>query len=125
MSNATHTPTPWQFVEGADNVSRLVPAKRAYRHPNNDDALAGSIMSIDTPNALSFHVARIWGDVEGGLDQAKANAAHIVKCVNAHDELVRALGTLLRLEALRDDDDAELAAAREAARVALAKAGGL
>lgn len=33
-------------------------------------------------------------DVPGGIDVAEANARHIIRCVNAHDELIAALGNL-------------------------------
>lgn len=41
-------------------------------------------------------IAEAWGRVcETDFPDAGANAAHIIKCVNMHDELVEALGSLI------------------------------
>ena len=65
-----HTPTPW-FV-GAQNDALYVISGRAPSL-NNDDPWH------DAPREP---VAMVYGDKD---------AAHIVRCVNAHDELVAAL----------------------------------
>lgn len=62
----THTPTPWEIV------SRLVGPL--------------VIVSGDT------EVAHVGAD---SFELASANAAHIVKCVNLHDELVKAFELLI------------------------------
>jgi hypothetical protein len=64
-------------------------------------------------------------EVEGSGPTASANAAHIVKCVNAHDALVAALAALI------DDSWSDISnqpcvptkATLKVARAALAKAG--
>jgi len=61
-----HTPTPWKVY------------------------LYGGVQigQEDTGDA----VCSMWGDKQEG----EANAAHIVKCVNMHDELVEALYNLVK-----------------------------
>jgi len=96
MSDAKHTPTPW-FVGGVtiwDTSGRSL------------------IAECPQPEWLGARK----------LTNREANAAHIVKCVNAHDAFVAALRDLLaRAEAeLADPEDVwEVGAAH----AALAKAG--
>lgn len=49
------------------------------------------IRSNHIENGLSFSVLGAIAFVLGHHDEAEETAAHIVKCVNAHDELVKAL----------------------------------
>lgn len=45
-------------------------------------------------------------ELPDGRDETEANAAHIVKCVNAHEELVGALRNLVTLvNTMRDTDE--------------------
>lgn len=63
----THTPTPWRLGEASNEYQ--------------------SIVCDDNANGVTFWVANV---------DARANvAAHIVKCVNLHDELVDALELLI------------------------------
>lgn len=86
-----HSPTPWKYCPGHTNEST--------------SKNAGAIESAD-----GFYVAEICHDAipDGQQDPAEANAAHIVKCVNLHDELVEALKSAIALcnkpEHLQDDD---------------------
>jgi hypothetical protein len=63
---STHTPTPWTTHRHAEGVDLIGPD-------------------------LGFTIGEIFADPAAN---AEANAAHIVKCVNAHDELVAALMAL-------------------------------
>lgn len=63
MNTATHTPTPWTIKP---NQKYLIVAGV----PNMDKGRVASCASYDHSS------------------EAEANAAHIVRCVNAHDELV-------------------------------------
>ena len=54
---------------------------------------------------------------------AKANAAHIVKCVNSHYELVEALGSFMGEMEISDDGQRRLDIALEKAKAALKAAG--
>lgn len=65
MNETKHTPTPWKCVDG-------------------------DIGNETTKEGVVFHEG-IYGKT---VEQAEANAAHIVRCVNAHDGLVRALRTI-------------------------------
>lgn len=75
---AKHTPTPWIFT------------------------LSGMRMRDDysQPVAIAQHgfgnlIAGVFGDVRGGEPVAKANAADIVRAVNAHDDLIAAVQFVL------------------------------
>lgn len=85
---SAHTPTPWR-VDGADIVS---PSECAV-------------------------VATVQWCGEGRDGESEANAAHIVRCVNAHDELVAACQLAFkRGEGNNDEEhDHELYAALKAA----------
>jgi hypothetical protein len=68
MTQATkHTPTPWWFDDRWDNFCNgcVIDGQGTQRI------------------AAAFYM--------GGTQAARDNAAHIVRCVNAHDELVAAL----------------------------------
>lgn len=68
MTNTTkHTPTPWHTAEEWSNQYDAA-------------VIAGGPNSFVLAGAFYM----------GGTDQAKANAAHIVRCVNAHEALVAA-----------------------------------
>lgn len=64
-------------------------------------------------------------DVDGNqLDQAEANAAHIVLCVNSHDKLVDALKGLLAHDLEHESGWGSIVPAVKAARQALKDAEG-
>ena len=67
-----HTPTPWKV--GAKHTIGFVSVE-------DDQSCGMTIPFID-----------VYGT------NPEANAAHIVKCVNMHDELVEALDNLLRVK---------------------------
>lgn len=66
---STHTSTPWFTVPG-----------------QRDEAIAITATA-------GVPVADCWW--QSSTQDANANSAHIVRCVNAHDELVAALRTLV------------------------------
>lgn len=65
-----HTPTPWEV--GTDEDGRVAVIKGC------------SFLTYAFPTDLGFETG-----------SADANAAHIVKCVNMHDELVEAIQDLI------------------------------
>jgi hypothetical protein len=79
---AEHTPTPWFLLD-----QKLRPQ------------FATRILEIQGPDRLAVVQ---WGGFDGlDRNQAKANAEFIVRCVNAHDELMVALERVQRaLEAV-------------------------
>lgn len=72
MTDTKHTPTPWVATSN-ESYWVIVPEARG----ENDPYEIGDVCS-------SYPSSK-----DQGLQQA--NAAHIVKCVNLHDELVEAL----------------------------------
>jgi hypothetical protein len=103
--SAQHLPTPWSFESGADNSG------------DDPDNTLGSIMGAAP---LNYHIARVWSDIGA----AEANAAFIVRAVNAHDELVAALRDVLRIARAASIGITGNQPRLERARVALAKATG-
>lgn len=93
-TNSKHTPTPWNY-------------KQAYANG------AGAFIGPDGKG-----IACITSSTK--RDNNAANAAHIVRCVNAHDELVAALRALLKAHGERTSWASE--SLWDAARAALAKA---
>lgn len=75
MTKAAHTPTPWTWIEGSPDIFTMW---------NNKEVV------LSTVKHPIWHDDRLCGSAE-----AAANAAHIVKCVNMHDELVAALETMV------------------------------
>ncbi len=95
MTNETkHTPTPWDHINGV------------YTQEN------GYFSMVQTPDGCVAYV----------FD--KEDAAHIVKCVNMHDELVEAISDCLWMieekEGTGDENDKKV----DAVRLSLAKARG-
>lgn len=80
----THTPTPWEFQEF--EIVHEIQKGLVQSVPIYTNRIAGTL------NPCSDD----W-------DTAQANAAHIVKCVNAHEALVKALKEALE-QALCDGD---------------------
>ena len=102
-TKAAHTPTPWGVWPGLNGEAPI---------------------QMITDNALARHIAYM---VEGA--HAEANAARIVRCVNAHDELLEALkGLVQSINApVHSYDDASIQAGDtyaciDIARIAIAKA---
>ena len=98
----SHTPTPWLYLNS----------------PYVFDSERNCIAVVDTDNASEKRM--------------EANAAFIVKAVNAHDELVAVLKGLLACPSIADVDSndpewgcGETANAQSKARAALAKVGAL
>lgn len=94
-----HTPTPW---ESQNNV-----IFGDVDNPEHDG---------DSP-----YIGKLEGQLE---DDNKANAAHIVKCVNVHDELLEALKGLLDELSSEEMDRLENSAILRAVYAAIAKAEG-
>lgn len=100
---SAHTPTPWVLV-----------------HPVGDEK--PSIVNMTADAKVDYYIAEMIGNYKA----AGADAAHIVRCVNAHDELVAALSDLLsevNAAGLGSAKDFGWPAVTAAARAALAKAG--
>lgn len=88
-----HTPTPWRVIAGDDYYI----AADAY-----PKEFIGHFKSDDTGDYVAWMGNR-------PKDFSEANAAHIVKCVNAHDEAI----ALLELASISLWRKGENAAARE------------
>lgn len=84
MTKARYTPAPWHLDENGDVIKHWYDEKR-FR-----------VASFAKP---AWHE-----DDAKGWDEAYANAAHIVKCVNLHDELVGALESVLGFEVATPKD---------------------
>ena len=100
MSEIKHTPTPWIIEHGHMQQHTDI---RYWQITDGQDAICNN----------QFCFAR----------DSEANAAHIVKCVNMHDELVEALKLAHNgiVSYSRDDKEATVTMIREA----LKKAGAL
>lgn len=73
--NTNHTPTPWTNDNGRIRGERgFAVADILWQNPST------------SPDGM-----------KAGSAAAEANAAHIVRCVNTHDELIYALDRLLAL----------------------------
>ena len=101
---AEHTPTPWRY------------------RPNHYDDWGW----IKGPDGRLTATARSSGEYDGdehraaGTDPYEANAAFIVKCVNSHDALVKALENICGAAEHCGDEDAPVVVA---ARAVLARVG--
>ena len=69
MGKEKHTKTPW----------------KVFYAKSNDDLIIG--VGEETGEGIIASNGSFWGTDS----EAKANAEHVVKCVNAHDELLEAL----------------------------------
>jgi hypothetical protein len=76
-SMSAHTPTPWRYE-----------TEHTYGH-------ATVYGKGRKSGQHKQHVAQVWSGGERSMRVAEANAAIIVRAVNAHDELVAALSALL------------------------------
>ena len=111
--NAQHTPTPWThgFHDGTGVASDT----------EGGWILAGEHPAIEHPVVVVRGGQDEWG-VSKGVTKA-ADAAHIVKCVNAHDALVAALKALLIVAEHGECEAMHPDVADNMARAALAAAG--
>ena len=93
-----HTPAPWYV--SSDRLENVFSVRS----------------DVDRIDGVGKFVApHVWG---------QANAAHIVRCVNAHEALVRALETLLGSLKWEEKRSGTTYAGYEHAKIALAKANG-
>lgn len=81
MADSKHTPLPWRFAPAGGNMSKNYAQPFAIAQAGEANLIGGC-----------------FGDVRGGHDVAEANAAFIVRAVNAHDELVGALREGVEIE---------------------------
>lgn len=72
MTQSKYTPAPW----------------KVFYAKNNGQLILG--VGQDTGEGIIASNGSFWGDD----DEAKANAEHVVKCVNLHDELLEVLEQL-------------------------------
>lgn len=102
----THTPTPWEVT------------------PNGGIAGSGENIVTNSPETLS----KFGGlPINDGFGRGKANAEHIVRCVNSHDALLAACQAMLPLvDGLwrQLGDSYDCAYAHDMAKEAIAKATG-
>lgn len=101
------TPTPWL----------MAPTGRKLQGQTQPFAIA----ETGTFNLI----AALFGDVKGGEEVAKANAAFVVRCVNSHADLVAALRCFLadeRFQVAVGGNPIAVDRMLEQARAALAKA---
>ena len=105
MTNTQHTPTPWYISE-----TRLKTTIEIYI-----DGWGYTLADCDASHSsLADKV---------GIEEVEANAAFIVKAVNCHDELLKALEGMLQIFLDVDDSaDFENMKTVKAARAAIAKA---
>lgn len=84
MSEIKHTPTPWKVVKNMswEDVHGNTPTK--------DEKNLMGFVGGDGSRICWFGDSSNYYPTEGD-EPNEANAAHIVKCVNMHDELVEAL----------------------------------
>lgn len=66
----THTPTPWKINQAGENI----------------------YLYVDVPSE-HWPTHAVIANLDDDMGNAKENAAHIVKCVNAHEELLNLLYT--------------------------------
>lgn len=101
-----HTPTPWT-TEPIYTGNKIV-AHRLYS--------GASFATIENANAAGARLSN---------ETARANAAHIVTCVNSHDELLAALNkcvAALEFDAIRLQDTVTTASTIAEAKTAIARA---
>jgi hypothetical protein len=88
--SVTHTPTPWAL---------------------GDSPLCGNgfctIDAVDPTDGVGFIVCEVYGIDHGRIPcpTSEANAAYIVKAVNAHDKLVEAARALIKYDATEYTDE--------------------
>jgi hypothetical protein len=105
---ATHTPTPWETEISVSNYGLL-----GIRKANGSKLGICSVIGADGAHNPRYGIS---------ADEAKANAAFIVRAVNSHDDLLAACKELLRLSEISDEEWAPQIKANNSARAAIAKA---
>lgn len=108
-----HTPTPWRVEEGTDLI---------WGACNPDD---------QSTRGMGYSIAQgksgSWGDRKPDMDEREANAAFIVKAVNNHDALTKAINNYLatfdRCGGSESVSAEEFADRRQQMRVAVEAAG--
>ena len=99
-----HAPTPWRVLQMYRTLPTGEPLSRYEIAPVYDSDLV---------------LARVPGDTS----EDYANALHIARCVNAHDDLLAACeGLVDKARWIMADDEPGMASAIEAALIAIAKA---
>lgn len=83
MTEVKHTPTPWEKCGGATPSYTCIKAGDEYIVYGMADNL------VDEEHGNPIAAPDMW--------KQQANAAHIVKCVNLHDELVGTIKELLKV----------------------------
>lgn len=88
MSEAKHTPTPWRVETTKQLRERLGDVADRY------NIIQRGQLAISAGRRSALAV--VWAEVEEERDaEGEANAAFIVRAVNAHHELIRAINALL------------------------------
>ena len=83
IKQSKHTPAPWRIIDGDEIVSDG--AKNSFWTNNVGDPAIVCKLGFDCYDSEQYR----------NFDNYKANARHIVHCVNCHDELLEALENLL------------------------------
>ena len=120
---AEHTPIPWRvgFADGSGSTTVTTVGEHDYSHPafaKIDDLPGRVTLKVDhsAPRRHYFSVACICemsDDSAISEVQQKANAAFIVRAVNCHEELVKAvkrIDEIAGFRGIKDIDDICLAA---------------
>jgi hypothetical protein len=83
-AGSAHSPLPWRAVADRWNCSSGRTNEEMVRNIYSDSG--------------EWHVCEVWGDTEGSEmnELGIANAEFIVRCVNAHEELIAALKDAVR-----------------------------
>lgn len=103
-----HTPTPWSLCGEERGVCSCL---QIWTTEHPIATVTGGKWGDEWPRLrLEGHAVPYMDMCEYGeisMDLAKANALHIVRCVNSHDALVEALRDALRLLQADEDEAAE------------------
>lgn len=84
---ATHTPTPWKFVESSTNGQ-----------PDG-----ATFWLVDSQDESVANLSRLGGKA---IEKQRINAAFIVRAVNSHEELLACLkGAMMIVKTLSSDND--------------------
>lgn len=110
-----HTPTPWRIEDGTTLIWG------SCNPEDNTDAGMGYPVTECRTTPIS---ASSWCKAPYS-EEGEANAAHIVKCVNMHDELVEALKLANGFISMREDKAGLESIAGKNIRAVLKKAGAL
>ena len=101
-SNTTkHTPTPWRLVERNEKHFQILTDTKSqvlqkWEADNGKETTWGNVEVCELHGLYNGSGPKHGPDMIYGTDEAKANAAFIVRAVNAHDKLVSALERLVQ-----------------------------